>query len=149
MTSSQLDAVTLLAREDEAGVYRADEDAARVAFNAAATLGYNAYRIDLGLATDKNSLLRFFGRSLHFPEWFGENWDALIDCLTDLSWEEADGYVLILQRTDVLREIDPPTIDTFYEVLRDAAATWRDMGVPMWVLIISEDGALRQFEARG
>jgi RNAse (barnase) inhibitor barstar len=138
-SSSQLDAVTLLARVDAAGVYHADEDAARVAFNAAAPLGYNAYRIDLGLATDKSSLLSLFARSLHFPDWFGDNWDAMADCLTDLSWEEADGYVLILQRLEELRKNDAETLETFYDVLREAADVWREQGTPLWVLVVDEN----------
>ncbi|MFT4173780.1 MAG: barstar family protein [Rhodocyclaceae bacterium] len=138
-SSSQLDAVTLLARVDAAGLYQADEEAARVAFNAATPLGYNAYRIDLGLATDKHSLLSLFARSLHFPDWFGDNWDAAAECLTDLSWEEADGYMLILQRVEALRKFDARTLDTFYDVLREAADVWRQDGTPFWVLIVDEN----------
>ncbi len=32
--------------------------------------------------------------ALHFPPTFGENWDAFYDCLTDLAWLPAEGYVL-------------------------------------------------------
>lgn len=38
-----------------------------------------------------------FSRALAFPQWFGRNWDALEDCLTDLSWRQASGYVLLLE----------------------------------------------------
>jgi len=34
----------------------------------------------------KQQLLRRIAEGLSFPDYFGENWDALIDSLSDLSW---------------------------------------------------------------
>lgn len=42
--------------------------------------------IELGDCTDKNAVLQRFARALHFPPWFGNNWDALADALDDLCW---------------------------------------------------------------
>ena len=35
---------------------------------------------------NKAELFDFFSKKFEFPFYFGENWDALYDCLTDLSW---------------------------------------------------------------
>ena len=43
-------------------------------------------RVDLEHCTDKATLLARFAAALQFPDWFGHNWDALADCITDLSW---------------------------------------------------------------
>jgi hypothetical protein len=51
--------------------------------------------VSLQGASTKEALLERIGQSLAFPEWFGKNWDALEDCLTDLSWCEASGHVLV------------------------------------------------------
>lgn len=34
---------------------------------------------------DKNSLFREYAEKLEFPSYFGMNWNAMIDCLCDLS----------------------------------------------------------------
>jgi RNAse (barnase) inhibitor barstar len=42
-------------------------------------------RIPLGV-TRKEDLLRCIAAKLKFPDYFGFNWDALDECLADLSW---------------------------------------------------------------
>ena len=37
--------------------------------------------------------------ALDFPSYFGMNWDALSDCLTDMSWRPAAGYALLFINT--------------------------------------------------
>ncbi len=33
---------------------------------------------------DKGFMLDFYARAFQFPDWFGHNWDALLDCLRDV-----------------------------------------------------------------
>jgi RNAse (barnase) inhibitor barstar len=42
----------------------------------------------------KQGLLDRFAQDLSFPVYFGRNWDALIDCLSDLSWVQAPEVVI-------------------------------------------------------
>ncbi|MBN1425603.1 barstar family protein, partial [Candidatus Fermentibacteria bacterium] len=58
--------------------------------------GLDFIRIDLGAANTGADLLAAFAAALHFPSYFGRNWDALYDCLADLSWRPACGYALLL-----------------------------------------------------
>jgi len=39
--------------------------------------------IDLGKCTKTAELLRQLGKALSFPDWYGANFDALFDCLSD------------------------------------------------------------------
>jgi len=38
---------------------------------------------DLGKCTSTGELLRQLGKALSFPDWYGANFDALFDCLSD------------------------------------------------------------------
>jgi hypothetical protein len=44
---------------------------------------------DVAGCSDKAGLLARTADALEFPAWFGHNWDALADCLTDLAWRPA------------------------------------------------------------
>src|SRR3954465_14539189 len=42
------------------------------------------------------NLFAEFAQVLEFPDYFGHNWDALEECLADLEWLPAKGYILII-----------------------------------------------------
>src|SRR5947209_1850287 len=46
-------------------------------------------------ARTKSALFDEFAAALQFPYYFGENWDAFDECLTDLSWLPGDAYILL------------------------------------------------------
>ena len=51
-------------------------------------------------STRKEQLLNHVATALHFPKDFGHNWDALEECLTDIEWVDADGYVIYYDHID-------------------------------------------------
>ena len=93
-----------------------------------ASLDLDSVRIDLAGCSDKASLLERVATALGFPEWFGGNWDALYDCLADLGWREAAGWLLVLENTGDLRRHAPETLDTAVAILGDAAEAWAARG---------------------
>jgi len=62
-------------------------------------------------------------------------WDALQDCLTDLSWRPAPGYVVVLENCGGLAASAPETFATTLEVLRHTARWWAGEQVPFWVFV--------------
>lgn len=142
----QPDAIQILRDPAQAGIYRTDDDSACALFHSGPHAGFNVYRIDLGQARDVASLHHILGRALHFPDWYGSDWDGLRDCLTDMSWNEADGYLLIFQRTEVLQAADQPAFDTLLDILKDTVTTWRSHGVSFWTLFIGHHPELPHLE---
>jgi len=65
-----------------------------------------------------------FARALDFPDYFGHNWDALEECLADLDWLPAKGYVLLLTEAEQVLPEDEEDYATFLEVLNDAGEAW-------------------------
>ncbi len=49
-----------------------------------------------GIKTEA-ALLSRISEALSFPSYFGTNWDALSDCLRDLSWLNPKGVLLLLE----------------------------------------------------
>jgi RNAse (barnase) inhibitor barstar len=101
---------------------------------AAKAAGLVVVRIDLARLASKTGLLGRAARALKFPEWFGKNWDALNDCLTDLSWLQGNGWVMILENSKGFAERKPQLFQDAVEVFQAASDYWRRAGKPFWVL---------------
>src|SRR5215467_10488887 len=48
----------------------------------------------------QEDLFTAIAEAMNFPEYFGKNWDALEECLRDLEWISAKGYVLIIHHAN-------------------------------------------------
>lgn len=83
----------------------------------------------------KDQALAQLGKDLGFPIWYGGNFDALFDCLTDSDWQPAKGHVLLIKGTAALRTTDPEDFSTLIEVFKAAAETRKDAGCPFWILL--------------
>jgi hypothetical protein len=95
------------------GVYRTSNSGA--VLDAVQASGLDYARIEFR----GRPLFDAIAEALSFPDWFGRNWDALEDCLTDLAWREASGHVLVF--------LDFPhgaALDELFDVLRSAAQHW-------------------------
>ncbi len=96
-------------------------------------------RVELQGCRSKAELLARIATAMHFPSWFGHNWDALADCLCDLSWLPASGYVIHFKHAHALRCAAPEVLDTLLEILAEAAAFWADEGVDFQVRVADAD----------
>ena len=71
-----------------------------------------------------SSLFEEFARALSFPEYFGHNWDALEECLADLEWLPAKGYILFISDAHAVLPDDEEEYETLLEILDDAGEAW-------------------------
>lgn len=84
---------------------------------------------------DKAGFLARCEKDLELPEWFGHNWDALADCLTDLSWwGEPAGYLIVTTGWEDLAPASPDVAATAVDVLSVAAGYWSARATPLTAL---------------
>lgn len=69
----------------------------------------------------KKSLLRMLSEELDFPNYFGQNWDALWDCITDLEWIDQKDIILVHSSLPVLNEHD---LKIYLEILDETITFW-------------------------
>ncbi len=62
--------------------------------------------------------------ALQFPGYYGENWDAMDECLGDLAWLPGSWYLLYLCRSEVVLPNDEEHFRIFMSVLLDASRKW-------------------------
>jgi hypothetical protein len=87
----------------------------------------------------REALLDALAGALGFPDWFGRNWDALEDCLTDLSWREGEGNVLVLTSFDAVPGDD---LGILIDVLSSCAGFWSARGKPFFAVFVDPRSVL-------
>jgi hypothetical protein len=99
-----------------------DEMPVRQAFPAAGTSAVVV--LDAARMANADLLFEQFDRGLRFPDYFGWNWDALSDCLRDLAWFSADGYLIVVTNAAHLLADEPSLRAVLFRTLRTAARHW-------------------------
>lgn len=118
--------------------------------NLAAILGHpehnGLYRLAEGLAlpnaiclpgrqlTAKRAMLETVAQALSFPDYFGFNWDALEECLQDLSWLEG-GVALLIDDAAMPESVAPKDWGVLLDILADTARHWQAEGRPFAVFL--------------
>lgn len=65
------------------------------------------------------------GAALQFPYYFGENWAALHDCLTDLDWARAEDYLLLICDIQLVLDQEPADVlESLLDALVAANVAW-------------------------
>jgi RNAse (barnase) inhibitor barstar len=102
--------------------------------------GWQLHVLEGGQITNAPAFFDECARVLEFPAWFGRNWDALADCLSDLSWLPATTHVLLWERHRVLAKRDPVAWRNACEVMAEKAAESGKRGVPPLYVLLRGDG---------
>jgi hypothetical protein len=121
----------------ESGVYRTS--GAQTVADAVRGSKLSFANIALHDVAGKRALMHRIAATLGFPDSFGQNWDALEDCLTDLSWCEAQGHVLVFEGFQFL---PPDELGMLIDVLISAAEFWPGLGKPFFAVFVDPERTL-------
>ncbi|HEX7273841.1 MAG TPA: barstar family protein [Casimicrobiaceae bacterium] len=100
---------------------------------AAAKLKYCS--IDLHGVGGKTELLSALEKGLKLPPHFGDNWDALADCLEDDDWLGGHGMAIVLRHAGAYGKAYRTDWETLSEILGEAAEYWQERHKPFWVFV--------------
>jgi hypothetical protein len=80
-----------------------------------------------GRLTTKTAMLKAVSKALKFPDYFGHNWDAMEECLTDMSWH-AGAVVLLIEKAAIPEAEAPKDWTVLLAILADSARYWQAEG---------------------
>ena len=93
--------------------------------------------LDLTGVRDRQGFMDRAAADLRLPCWFGRNWDALADCLTDPSWwpPGCRGRRLHVRGWRQYAAALPREWRIVKDILRDAEGFWRRSGTALAVVV--------------
>ncbi len=102
-------------------------------------------RLDGARMADADHVFFEFSDALLSPGYFGWNWAALSDCLSDLQWLPADGYLLVVDNAPRLLPSHAADRHTLFRILSRTVRHWANplgrphaKGVPFKVLLVCD-----------
>jgi len=134
---SWLDRLTTTA---EPGIYVAPPEPDRYAVaDEVGARGWRCLADDLSAVTDKATLLEAVAQAVDAPDYFGGNWDALVDVLRDLSWTPAQGYVVLLDGCGAPARNCPADWAVAVDIFAETVKWWTEHTTPMRFVLRDTD----------
>jgi RNAse (barnase) inhibitor barstar len=126
---------TVLSDSAKAGVYHMPQVAPEPLIQAAEGIDLGVFRVNLAHAKSKAELLDTIAKAMQFPDWFGHNLDALADCLADMAWHPAEGYLILLEHCDGIHGLAESDFVATLQTFENVADDWREQGIPFWCFV--------------
>ena len=86
--------------------------------------------------SSKADLLAILAEQLSFPDYFGENWDALDEMLRDLSWLEPKR--IVLAHESMPTQIGEDNLRIYRDILLNSATHWKSLGERELIVIFPD-----------
>ncbi|WP_030560505.1 barstar family protein [Streptomyces aureocirculatus] len=99
--------------------------------------GWATRALDLDGVRDKAAFMDRCAAALTLPDWFGRNWDALADCLTDPALARgARGQLLVVSGWREYADAAPDDWAAAQEVFADAVAYGREQKRGLEIVLV-------------
>jgi RNAse (barnase) inhibitor barstar len=102
----------------------------REAYDGIGAAGWSAGVIHGREIDGRTDMFEQFATAHKFPDWFGGNWDAFVDCLRDLSWLPGDGVAVLWQHYAMFAAALPELAERVDEILDDVIVQRTEIDVP-------------------
>jgi RNAse (barnase) inhibitor barstar len=102
---------------------------------AAALNGLHYTTIDTKYVIGKAVFLQAIARGLDCPDYFGMNWDALSDCLTDMSWKPAPGYVIVFTNFKTVRANMAAEMEIIEHIFASSLQYWKERETGFYIIL--------------
>jgi RNAse (barnase) inhibitor barstar len=129
----------LFRSHSSSGVYVIEPDAGLSEIEKAArSCGLLFFTIDLTGIDAKDAFMLQVSKTFNFPSYFGMNWDAFEECITDLSWYPAKGYVVVFNKLAEFTQNARQDMITAREIFEAAASSWRKKRIGFYILLVEQ-----------
>ena len=91
-----------------------------------------------GLCKTSEDFLREVSSAMRFPYYFGWNWNALDECITDLEWLSFSTLFIVIDQFDLMFKDEAPR-DEYHEFLIDFLNSvfkyWKSQNIPIEIYL--------------
>jgi hypothetical protein len=105
-------------------------------FEAFRDRGFHVATVSGAVLASESELFDAMAAAFAFPDYFGRNWDAVVDCLDDLDWLEAQGYVLVIDDVGTCGFSEP--LARLLQIWPSVAQEWSAQGKPFHLVGLLE-----------
>ncbi|MEH2316387.1 barstar family protein [Nostoc sp.] len=104
----------------------------------AAESGTKVFYLDGKKINSKETFLSKAAEAMQFPTYFGANWDAFDECITDLTWCPAERYVILYDNADIFAQAEPTQYQIAVNILNSAKEYWEGNNITLKFFTINK-----------
>ena len=101
-------------------------------------MNHKVFHLDGKKINSKQTFLKQAAEAMEFPTYFGANWDAFDECITDLTWCPAQRYVILYDHADIFAQAEPTQYQIALDILNSAKEYWEANNIPLKFFVINK-----------